>query len=141
MEVPQYIPALLMQFYAIWLDSIAFGICIAIPLVKNGCLVVLLFCCFVVLLFCCFVVLLSGRQYLITCSFAFGSVRTCSKGSRITPMRRILSFHGFNFVLLLGIGFTTDCICAFTALDNLQQEIIRERTNPLYPFNPCSFHH
>ena len=36
MEVPQYIPALLMQFYAIWLDSIAFGICIAIPLVKNG---------------------------------------------------------------------------------------------------------
>ena len=47
MEVPQYIPALLMQFYAIWLDSIAFGICIAIPLVKNGCLVVLLFCCFV----------------------------------------------------------------------------------------------
>ena len=39
MEVPQYIPALLMQFYAIWLDSIAFGICIAIPLVKNGCLV------------------------------------------------------------------------------------------------------
>ena len=56
MEVPQYIPALLMQFYAIWLDSIAFGICIAIPLVKNGCLVVLLSGCFVVLLFCCFVV-------------------------------------------------------------------------------------
>ena len=41
-------------------------------------------------------------------------------------MKRILSFHGFNFVLLLGIGFTTDCICAFTALDNLQQEIIRD---------------
>ena len=41
-------------------------------------------------------------------------------------MRRILSFHGFNFVLLLGIGFTADCICAFTALDNLQQEIIRD---------------
>ena len=66
MEVPQYIPALLMQFYAIWLDSIAFGICIAIPLVKNGYLVVLLSGClvvwlsgyFVVLLFCCFVVLL-----------------------------------------------------------------------------------
>ena len=56
MEVPQYIPALLMQFYAIWLDRVAFGICIAIPLVKNGCLVVLLFCCFVVWLFCCFVV-------------------------------------------------------------------------------------
>ena len=60
MEVPQYIPALLMQFYAIWLDSIAFGICIAIPLVKNGCLVVLLSGCFVVWLFCCLVVLLSG---------------------------------------------------------------------------------
>ena len=56
MEVPQYIPALLMQFYAIWLDSIAFGICIAIPLVKNGYLVVLLFCCLVVLLSGCFVV-------------------------------------------------------------------------------------
>jgi len=41
-------------------------------------------------------------------------------------MRRILSFHGFNFVLLLGIGFTTDCICAYTALDYLQQELIRE---------------
>ena len=58
MEVPQYIPALLMQFYAIWLDSIAFGICIAIPLVKNGYLVVLLSGCFVVWLFCCLVVLL-----------------------------------------------------------------------------------
>ena len=33
-------------------------------------------------------------------------------------MRRILSFHGFNFVLLLGIGYTTECICAFTALDS-----------------------
>ena len=41
-------------------------------------------------------------------------------------MRRILSFHGFNFVLLLGIGFTTDCICACTARDYLQQELIRE---------------
>ena len=41
-------------------------------------------------------------------------------------MRRILSFHGFDFVLLLGIGFTTDCICAYTALDYLQQELIRE---------------
>ena len=73
----------------------------------------------------------------LLCSFAFGSVRMRSKGSRITRMRRILSFHGFNFVLLLGIGFTTDCICAYTALDDLQQEIIREnpsarqaQTNP-----------
>ena len=41
-------------------------------------------------------------------------------------MRRILSFHGFNFVLLLGIRFTTDCFCAYTALDYLQQELIRE---------------
>ena len=62
----------------------------------------------------------------LLCSFAFGSVRLRSKGSRIKRMRRICSFHGFNFVLLLGIGFTTDCICAFTALDNLQQEIIRD---------------
>ena len=42
------------------------------------------------------------------------------------PMQRILSFHGFKFVLLLGIGFTTDCICAYTALDYPQQEIIRD---------------
>ena len=64
----------------------------------------------------------------LLCSFAFGSVRTRSKGSGITPMRRILSFHGFLFLLVLplDIGFTTDCFCAYTALDYLQQEIIRE---------------
>ena len=84
-----------------------------------------LFCCLVVLLFSCLVVCLEDSTTLL-CSFAFGSVRTRSKSSQITRMRRILSFHGFNFVLLLGIGFTTDCICAFTALDNLQQEIIRD---------------
>ena len=27
--------------------------------------------------------------------------------------------------VLLDIGFTTDCICAYTARDALQQEIIR----------------
>ena len=32
----------------------------------------------------------------------------------------------FLLVLPLDIGFTTDCICAYTALDYLQQEIIRE---------------
>ena len=47
----------------------------------------------------------------------------------------------FLLVLPVDIGFTTDCFCAYTALDYLQQEIIRERTNPLYSFNPCSFHH
>ena len=30
----------------------------------------------------------------------------------------------FLLVLPLDIGFTTDCICAYTALDSLQQEII-----------------
>ena len=59
--------------------------------------------------------------------------------SRITPMRRILSFSRILFLLVLpvDIGFTTDCICAYTALDYLQQEIIREnpsarqaQTNP-----------
>ena len=89
------------------------------------CLVILLSGCFVVWLSGCFVVCLEDSTPLL-CSFAFGSVRTRSKGSRIKPMRRILSFHGFNFVLLLGIGFTTDCICAFTALDNPQQELIRD---------------
>ena len=67
MEVPQYIPALLMQFYAIWLDSIAFGICIAIPLVKNGYLVVLLSGCFVVWLPGCFVVLLFCWLLVVGC--------------------------------------------------------------------------
>ena len=32
----------------------------------------------------------------------------------------------FLLVLPLDIGFTTDCFCAYTALDYLQQEIIRE---------------
>ena len=32
----------------------------------------------------------------------------------------------FLLVLPLDIGFTTDCFCAYTALDSLQQEIIRE---------------
>ena len=43
-------------------------------------------------------------------------------------MRRILSFSRISFtpVLPLDIGFTTDCICAYTALDSLQQEIIRD---------------
>ena len=43
----------------------------------------------------------------------------------------------FLLVLPVDIGFTTDCICAYTALDYLQQEIIREnlsarqaQTNP-----------
>ena len=43
-------------------------------------------------------------------------------------MRRICSFTDFIFFLVLpiDIGFTTDCICAYTALDSLQQEIIRD---------------
>ena len=43
----------------------------------------------------------------------------------------------FLLVLPLDIRFTTDCFCAYTALDSLQQEIIREnpsarqaQTNP-----------
>ena len=47
-----------------------------------------LFCCLVVLLFSCLVVCLEDSTTLL-CSFAFGSVRTRSKGSRIKPMRRI----------------------------------------------------
>ena len=35
----------------------------------------------------------------LICSFTFGSVRTRSKSSRITLMRRILSFHRFYFFL------------------------------------------
>ena len=43
-------------------------------------------------------------------------------------MRRIISFSRILFLLVLplDIGFTTDCFCAYTALDYLQQEIIRE---------------
>ena len=47
-----------------------------------------LFCCLVVLLFSCLVVCLEDSTPLL-CSFAFGSVRTRSKGSRIKRMRRI----------------------------------------------------
>ena len=32
----------------------------------------------------------------------------------------------FLLVLPVDIGFTTDCFCAYTALDYLQQEIIRD---------------
>ena len=32
----------------------------------------------------------------------------------------------FLLVLPVDIGFTTDCFCAYTALDYLQQELIRE---------------
>ena len=32
----------------------------------------------------------------------------------------------FLLVLPVDIGFTTDCMCAYTALDYLQQEIIRD---------------
>ena len=50
----------------------------------------------------------------------------------------------FLLVLPLDIGFTTDCFCAYTALDYLQQEIIREnpsawqaQTNPtIHKKNP-----
>ena len=54
-------------------------------------------------------------------------------------MRRISSFSRISFylALLLGIGFTTDYNRACTALDYLQQEIIRDnlsarqaQTNP-----------
>ena len=42
-------------------------------------------------------------------------------------MRRILSFHGFLlFCLVYCRGFLSDCICAYTAQDSLQQEIIRD---------------
>ena len=48
----------------------------------------------------------------------------------------------FLLVLPVDIGFTTDCICAYTALDYLQQEIIREnpsarqaQTNPTIHIN------
>ena len=56
----------------------------------------------------------------LICSFTFGSVRTRSKGSRITLMRRILSFSRILFLLVLplDIGFTTDCFCGYTALDS-----------------------
>ena len=52
--------------------------------------------------------------------------------SRITPMRRILSFSRiFLFLDILGLGFPSDFVCACTALDIPQQEIIR--INPINP--------
>ena len=67
------------------------------------------------------------RLRLLTVLFRLRLLRHVQNLSRITRMRRILSFSriSFNLVLPLDIGFTTDCICAYTALDSLQQEIIR----------------
>ena len=78
------------------------------------------------------------RLWLLTVLFRLRLLRHVQNLSRITRMRRILSFSriSFNPVLPLDIWFTTDCFCAYTALDSLQQEIIRERTNPLDPLNP-----
>ena len=68
------------------------------------------------------------RLRLLTVLFRLRLLRHVQNLSRITRMRRILSFSriSFNPVLPLDIGFTTDCICAYTALDSLQQEIIRD---------------
>ena len=53
----------------------------------------------------------------------------CSKSITDNSDATDLFFHGFHFFLVLpiDIGFTTDCFCAYTALDSLQQEIIREK--------------
>ena len=50
---------------------------------------------------------------------------------RLNTRHESFSWILFNLVLLLDIGSTTDFICAYTTLDSLKQEIIRERTNPL----------
>ena len=97
------------------------------------------------------------RLRLLTVLFRLRLLRHVQNLSRITRMRRILSFSriSFNPVLPLDIWFTTDCICAYTALDSLQQEIIRDnhsarqaqtnhnrinksvkRTNPSHPRYP-----
>ena len=65
--------------------------CLVVGVWLFCCLVVLLFGCLVVWLFSCLVVCLEDSTTLL-CSFAFGSVRTRSKGSRIKPMRRIFIF-------------------------------------------------
>ena len=74
---------------------------------------------------------LSGRQYQHKQNLRahrYATTTNVQNLSRITLMRRILSFSriSFNPVLPLDIWFTTDCICAYTALDSLQQEIIRD---------------
>ena len=68
------------------------------------------------------------RFRLLTVLFRLRLLRHVQNLSRITRMRRILSFSriSFNPVLPLDIWFTTDCFCAYTALDSLQQEIIRD---------------
>ena len=68
--------------------------------------------CLVILLSGCFVVCLEDSTTLL-CSFAFGSVRTRSKGSRIKPMRRICSFTDFYCV----VGFL--CACGALGLSRI----------------------
>ena len=69
------------------------------------------------------------RLRLFTVLFRLRLLRHVQNLSRITRMRRICSFTDFIFFLVLpiDIGFTTDCFCAYTALDSLQQEIIRDK--------------
>ena len=74
---------------------------------------------------------LSGRQYQHKQNLRahrYATTTNVQNLSRIKRMRRILSFSriSFNPVLPLNIWFTTDCFCAYTALDSLQQELIRE---------------
>ena len=53
-------------------------------------------------------------------------------GSRITRMRRILSFHGFFLFLdLLVLGFSKDCICACAARIANSKRSLQTKENPL----------
>ena len=71
---------------------------------------------------------LSGRQYptdmLLHLRLSAHAFKMFTDNADATDF--IFSRILFLLVLLLGIRFTTDCFCAYTALDSLQQEIIRE---------------
>ena len=83
--------------------------------------------------------MLSGRQYptdmLLHLRLSPHAFKKFTDNTDATDF--IFSQILFLLVLPLDIGFTTDCFCAYTVLDSLQQEIIREnpsarqaQTNP-----------
>ena len=72
----------------------------------------------------------------LLCSFAFGSVRTRSKGSRITRMRRIFKpsptppWRGFSLVTDCQLETQVASARPFIPKGGQKGGLIRERTNP-----------
>ena len=71
---------------------------------------------------------LSGRQYLYFNKHPLNPINPCSKKNSVVKRMRIERIEriSFNLVVPLEIGFNSDCICVYTTLDRLLQEMIRD---------------